>query len=350
MDKIINTAIVGFGLSGRVFHAPFIHVHPGFRLSKVVERHSENAKEIYPDVEIVRDLKDVLKDEKIDLVVIGTPNILHFEMAKACLEAGKHIVIEKPFMPTSAEADEIIKLAKSKGLHIFVYQNRRWDGDFQTIQRLLEGDLLGAPQYYEAHFDRFRPQRKRAAWRDEVLPGSGILYDLGSHLIDQVLCLFGNPISVKADIQSQRENSKVDDFFEVTISYPQMKAVVTAGMLVEKPELRYLINCAKGSFVKYGMDPQEDALKNGKLPGEGEWGQEPAENWGVVTFVNNQLYFDGKVETVPGNYVDFYENVYDVIVNGAEQSVKPEEARNVIRIIELAFESAKTNSEVEFRN
>lgn len=350
MEKVINTAIVGFGLSGKIFHAPFIHFHHGFNLTKVVERHSENAKEIYPDTEIVRDLKDVLQDKTIDLVVIGTPNIYHFEMAKACLEAGKHIVVEKPFMPTSAEADEIIKLAEEKGLHVFVYQNRRWDGDFQTIQKLLDGNLLGDTHYFEAHFDRFSPQRKRAAWRDEILPGSGILYDLGSHLIDQVLSLFGNPLLVKANIQSQRENSKVDDFFELELSYPKMKAVVTAGMLVEKPELRYLINASKGSFVKYGIDPQEADLKNGKLPGEPQWGEEPTENWGIVNFVNNELYFDGKVETEPGNYLGFYENVYDVIVNNAGQMVKPEEARNVIRIIELAFESAKVNSEIKFTN
>jgi predicted dehydrogenase len=350
MKKKLNTAIVGFGLSGRVFHAPFIHVHPGFHLAKVVERHSENAKEIYPDVKIVRDLKDVLDDKFIDLVVIGTPNIYHYEMAKACLEAGKHIVVEKPFMPTSAEADKIIELANSKGLHVFVYQNRRWDGDFQTIQKLLEGNLLGDIQYFEAHFDRYSPQRKRAAWRDELLPGSGILFDLGSHLIDQVLSLFGNPLSVKADIQSQRENSKVDDFFEVELGYPNMKAMVTAGMLVEKPELRYLVNGSKGSFVKYGIDPQEAALKDGKMPGEEEWGQEPAENWGIVTFVNNQLYIEGKVETIQGNYTEFYENVYQVVVNEAIQVVKPEEARNVIRVIELAFESANTKSEVKFRH
>lgn len=348
MEKVLNTAIVGFGLSGKVFHAPFIHVHPGFRLTKVVERHSEIAKTIYPDVEIVRDLNAVLADNTIKIVVISTPNIYHFEMAMACLEAGKHIVVEKPFMPTSAEADEIIELAKQKELNVLVYQNRRWDGDFQTIKKLLEGKLLGETQYFEAHFDRFSPQRKRAAWRDEVLPGSGILYDLGSHLIDQVLSLFGNPLALKASIQKQRMNSMVDDFFEIELVYQQMKAIVTAGMLVEKPELRYLVNGSKGSYVKYGIDPQETALKNGEFPTKSGWGEEPPENWGIVTFVNNQLYFDGKVETERGNYLDFYENVYNVIVNKAEQEVKPEEARNVIRIIELAFESAKTNMEIKF--
>lgn len=158
MDKIINTAIIGFGLSGKVFHAPFIHVHQGFRLTKIVERHSENASAIYPDIKIVRDFRELLNDPDLDLVVISTPNIFHFEMAKACLEAGKNIVVEKPFMPTSAEADQIITLAKTKNLHVFVYQNRRWDGDFLTIKQLLDGDLLGKVQYFESHFDRYSPE------------------------------------------------------------------------------------------------------------------------------------------------------------------------------------------------
>ena len=348
MEKIINTAVIGFGLSGKVFHAPFLHTHPLFSLKAVVERHSESALEIYPEIEIVRDYKDLLKDPTIDLIAVCTPNIYHFEMVKAILEAGKHVVVEKPFMPTAVEADEIIKLAKSKNLHVFVYQNRRWDGDFLTIQKLLNSDLLGDVQYYEAHFDRFSPARSRAAWRDEELPGSGIVYDLGSHLIDQVVCLFGRPVSLKAKIEKQREGSKVDDFFEIELIYDNLKAVVTAGMLVEKPELRYVINGKKGSYVKYGIDPQESALKEGKWPGEGDWGQETFENWGITTFVNSELYFDGSIETEAGNYMGFYENVYDVLVNNSEIAVNPEEARDVIRIIELAFESSKTNKEIKF--
>lgn len=348
MEKIINTAVIGFGLSGKVFHAPFLHMHPGFRLKAVVERHGNSALEVYPDIEIIKDYRQLLEDPSIDLIAVCTPNIHHFEMVKAILEAGKNVIVEKPFMPTSKEADEIIDLANSKGLHVFVYQNRRWDGDFQTIRKLLSSTLLGKIQYYEAHFDRFSPQRSRAAWRDEELPGSGILFDLGSHLIDQVVCLFGNPDTIKATIEKQREGSMVDDYFEVELNYANHKAVVTAGMLVEKPELRYIINGRKGSYVKYGIDPQESALKEGKWPGEGEWGQETFENWGITTFVNNDLYFDGSVETEAGNYMGFFDNVYDVLVNNAEMAVKPEEARDVIRIIELAFESSEMKKEIKF--
>ncbi len=166
MKKIINTAIIGFGLSGKVFHAPFIDEHSGFRLSKVVERHSNHAQSIYKDIETIRDFNELLGDDSLDLIVIATPNIYHYPMAKACLEAGKHIVIEKPFMPTSAEAEEIIKLADSKNLKVFVYQNRRWDGDFLTIKKLITENTLGDIHYYESHFDRYSPERTRAAWRD----------------------------------------------------------------------------------------------------------------------------------------------------------------------------------------
>ncbi len=350
MKQIINTAIVGFGLSGKVFHAPFIDLHPGFRLSKVVERHTGHSQELYPEVEIVRDFNKIIDDQNIDLVVICTPNIYHYPMAKACLEAGKHIVVEKPFMPTSKEADEIIQLADEKDRKVFVYQNRRWDGDFLTIRKLMNSRLLGDIQYFESHFDRFSPDRKRAAWRDEELPGSGILFDLGSHLIDQALCLFGMPESIKADIRSQREGSMVDDFFEVTLSYSMVQAVVTAGMLVENHELRFLINGSKGTFIKYGLDPQEEKLKQGFKPEGDEWGTEDFENWALTTFVREGLHFDGSIETEPGNYMAFYENVFAVLTAGAGMEVSPGQARDVIKLIELAFESNRINQEINFNN
>ncbi len=345
---MINTAIIGFGLSGRVFHAPFIHTHKAFNLTKVVQRHGDSAKEIYPDVDIVRDYKNLLNDSSIDLVVICTPNIYHFEMAMNCLRAGKHIVIEKPFMPTSEEADKLIDLANAKDLKVFVYQNRRWDGDFLTIKKLVKSEFLGEINYFEVHFDRYSPERKRAAWRDEVLPGSGILYDLGSHLIDQVLCLFGKPDSISAIIEKQRPGSKVDDFFEVTLNYPTVKAVATAGMLVKEPDLRYRIKGVNGTFEKKGIDPQEARLKDGEIPNSNDWGLEPEKNWGKVSFNNKGLIFDGTLKTEAGNYMSFYNNVHDVLTYGAEMAVQPTEARDTIRVIELAFESSIKKKEIKF--
>ncbi|MEZ5084436.1 MAG: oxidoreductase [Bacteroidales bacterium] len=347
MKKPIQTAIVGFGLSGQAFHTPFLHVHEGFEIKKVLERNKTESKKIYPNVTIVKDLKEIINDKNIDLVVIATPNIYHYQQANQCLEAGKHVVIEKPFMPTSAECDEIIGLANSKNLNIFVYQNRRWDGDFLTIKKILKTGILAEIQYYEAHFDRYSPERKRAAWRDEQLPGSGILFDLGPHMIDQVLCLFGIPHSIKADIQSQRENSPVDDYFKISFSYPTKEVILTAGMLVEEHDLRYIIHGANGSFIKYGIDPQEDALRKGELPGGENWGKENPVKYGLITLDGESEDFDGVIETVPGNYMEFYNNVYKVFSGEEEQEVKPVEARNVIRLIELAFKSAKQQKAIK---
>ena len=339
MEKTINTAIVGFGLSGRVFHAPFIHTHPGFLLRKVVERNSNSAREIYPEVEILKDYRELLHDDSLDLVVLATPNIYHFEQAKELLLAGKHIVIEKPFTPTSAEADELIRVAERAGKKIFVYQNRRWDGDFKTVQQVVYNGYLGEVLEYEAHFDRYAPGARRSAWRDEALPAGGVLYDLGSHLIDQALVLFGMPKAVFADIRWQRPGTRVDDYFEVNLYYQRMKVTLKASVFVKEAGPRYILHGTKGSFIKYGIDPQEEKLKMGFMPGSADWGKDDPDYYGILNALMHDQEFYGTLETEPGNYAGFYDNVYDVIVKGAEQAVKPEEARNVIRIIELAFTS-----------
>ncbi|NOR87681.1 MAG: oxidoreductase [Bacteroidales bacterium] len=346
--KIINTAIIGFGLSGRVFHAPFIHEHPGFQLSKVVERHRKDAQAIYHGIETIRSFEEILADESIELVVICTPNIYHYSMAKASLEAGKDIVIEKPFMPNSAKADEIIKLAEKKERNIFVYQNRRWDGDFLSLKKLLNQGTLGEIKYFESHFDRFSPIRTRAAWRDEVLAGSGILFDLGSHLIDQAYALFGSPLTIKANIQAQRKGSKVDDFFHIRMRYSSHEVVVTAGMLVKDHQLRFIIKGSKGSYTKNGLDPQETELNKGNLPKGKDWGKESSENWGTLILDDNKQLQHSKLETEAGDYMAFYQNVYEVIAHKKELAIKLSDASNVIKIIEKAFESNAKKKEIKF--
>lgn len=350
MGEPIKTALVGYGLSGKVFHAPFIHAHTGFQLSKVVERNSMYAIGDYPYIKTVRTYQDLLNDAEIELIIVCTPNIYHYQMVKEALEAGKNVVVEKPFMPTSSEADKLIKLADAKGLHIFVYQNRRWDGDFLTIKKIINNNVLGDIRHYEAHFDRYSPERTRAAWRDEEQPGSGNLYDLGSHLIDQALVLFGKPDTIKADLQAQRKGSKVDDYFEVVLNYPGLQVILTAGMLVLESDLRYMIHGSNGSFVKYGIDTQEDLLKSGKLPIGDDWGKEDPGNWGNISFNHAGLNFEGQVETEPGNYMAFYDNVFQVIRKGEEDSLIPVvEGRNVIKIIELAFESHQQKKEIQVK-
>ena len=345
--KAIGTGIIGFGLSGRVFHAPFLHTHHGFEIKKVVERNKAESKSIYPYVQVVNDYYELLKDPDIELIVVCTPNTMHFTIVKESLKAGKHVVVEKPFTPTSTEADELIKLAESMNRKIFVYQNRRWDGDFITIGKVLKSGVLGNIEEYEAHFDRNKPEINPLAWRDFPKPGAGILYDLGSHLIDQALCLFGKPTSILADLQSQRKGSEVDDYFRLQLKYETLNVILTSGMLVENPGLRYMLHGELGSYVKFGIDPQEAALQAGQMPEGDDWGEENPENWGMITFDYHDLNIDGRIETEPGNYMGFYDNVFDVLRNDADMVVKPGDARSVIRIIELAFESRRINKEIE---
>ncbi|MEN8120676.1 MAG: oxidoreductase [Bacteroidota bacterium] len=333
----INTGIIGYGLSGKVFHAPFLHTHTGFNLKKIVERNSTESKKIYPYIEIVKDHQNLLQDDSLDLIVIGTPNTLHFPMVKECLLAGKHVIVEKPFTPTSKEADELIKISEETKRKIFVYHNRRWDGDFLTIKKVLDGNLLGDLYEYEAHFDRYTPELG-TNWRDENIPGGGILYDLGAHLIDQALNLFGQPDKLNADIQAQRENSPVDDYFRLKLEYPNLNVVLTAGMMVKELGPRFTLKGSNGTFTKFGIDPQEEELKNGQMPNVENWGKEKEENWGVLDTTTEGEYCNCQIETLPGNYMGFYDNVYNVIINNEEMIVKPEEARNVIKIIEMAFE------------
>ena len=349
MSDPINTGIIGFGLSGKVFHAPFIHTHPGFHLSVIVERHHHYSKEIYPYVDIIQDYKYLLEDDSIDLIVVATPNILHYSMVRECLEAGKHVVVEKPFVPTSSEADELINISNRTGKNIFVYQNRRWDGDFLTIKNLLYEEKLGDVKYYEAHFDRYSPDMKPGAWRDDALPGSGILFDLGSHLIDQALCLFGLPESIKAKLRSERAGSPVDDHFNLEMHYPDKAAVLTAGMMVKSKGPRFILDGSKGSFSKWGLDPQEAGLKAGNMPVGDEWGVDDQKNWGTLGIgeaVPQELI---RIPTQAGNYMGFYDNIYEVMFKNKPQAVLPRQARDVIFIIEKAFESNKTGRTIKIK-
>jgi scyllo-inositol 2-dehydrogenase (NADP+) len=349
MKKVIQTAIIGYGLSGRYFHAPFLYVHPGFKVLKVLERKGETAKELLPKVDIVRDLESIINDPKIELVVIATPNNFHYSMAKDCLQIGKHVVIEKPFTLNSKDADELIALADKKKLKIFVYHNRRWDGDFLTIRKLLKSGALGEVSEFEAHFDRYRPKLTTRIWREDEKNGGGVLYDLGPHLIDQALHLFGIPDKLMAEIESQRKTSMVDDYFRLTLFYKKMKAILTAGMLVKDPGPRYIIHGTIGSFVKYGIDPQEEELRKGALPASEDWGAEDPDKWGLITIDYADMNIHGSVETEPGNYMEFYNNVHDVLTKKLSLAVKPADARNVIRIIEFARESSIKKKEVKVK-
>lgn len=344
----ISTGLVGFGLSGKIFHAPFLHVNKSFELKMVVERHHEESKKIYPYVEVVKSITDLLQDKEIEMVVLGVPNICHYQYTKECLEAGKHVVVEKPFAPSAREADELIDIARSVGRKIFVYHNRRWDGIFLTVKQVIESGRVGDVLEYEAHFDRFTPDVDPGNWRDRPLPGSGILYDLGPHLIDQALVLFGMPGYIFADIRNQRRNSDVDDYFELNLFYEKMKVILKAGMFVKEKGPSFIVHGTQGSFVTYGLDPQEELLKRGAMPEGDNWGKYDPESYGILHSVVTGVSYRDPVETIPGNYHGFYDNIFDVLRNDAEMTVTPQQARDVIRIIEYAFQSSETKRIISY--
>ena len=344
----MNVGLIGYGMAGRTFHAPVIQSVPNLRLRKVVERHTNEARKRYPWVEVVPDATALLQDEEINLVVIATPNITHFDLARQSLKANKHVVVEKPFTTTSGQAQELIDLARQQNKVISVNHNRRWDGDFQTVKKLLEGRLLGRLVEYESHYNRFRNYPRPNAWKEEEVAGSGILFDLGSHLIDQAQVLFGLPQMITSDIRVQRDFAKINDSFELILHYDDLKVTLKAGMLVREQSPRFILHGTEGSFVKYGFDPQEEALKRGFVPSESNWGDEPREQWGTLITQVGGLDLEGRVKTMAGCYQSFYQNIVDVISGRAELAVKPEEARSTIRIIELAVESSEQKRTIDF--
>lgn len=339
MATQIQVGLIGYGVAGQVFHAPIINAVPGLKLAKVVERHGEASRQHYPWVEIVRNAEALCSDAAIDLVVIATPNDSHFELAQQALSAGKHVVVDKPLTTTSIQAQQLIDLAQQTDRVLSVHQNRRWDGDFQTVKQLIQQGYLGQLVEYEAHYDRFRNTLKPGAWRETPDLGNGILFDLGSHLIDQAQVLFGLPESITADVRVQRDGAKADDYFEIGLDYGALKVILKAGMLVRELGPHFILHGSAGSFVKYGMDPQEAALRRGLTPAEPDWGLEPQTQWGTLNTQLGGLHFYGQLETIRGCYQAFYENVYQAIEQGAALAVQPEEARNTIRLIELALQS-----------
>ena len=331
--------MVGFGISAKVFHAPFVTTVPGFELTTVVERSKHESQKIYPWVNVVRTIDELIDDPAIDLVVITTPNETHLPYARQALEGNKHVVLEKPFANSSKEAMELVEIANRSGKILSVYQNRRYVSDFYTIKEILEKKLLGEVHEFVAHYDRYRAEAKPNAWREEAKPGSGVLYDLGPHLIDQVLYLFGLPQTIAADIRLQRPHSKVDDYFSIVFNFGFNKVSLHAGMLVREPGPRYMIHGTKGSFIKYGEDPQEAILRAGGSPVGDDWGKEPDQFYGLL-----HTEIDGKVikEIYPskkGNFGNYYRSVYDSIVFNKPVTEKPEHGYNTVRLIELAFES-----------
>jgi scyllo-inositol 2-dehydrogenase (NADP+) len=346
MSKI-KTAVIGFGLSGAVFHAPFLEAADRFELAVILQRKGKSAARSYPHACIARSYESVLDDEEIELVVIGTPNALHYDMARQALLAGKHVIVDKPFTPTVAEGEALIELAHQKGVHLFVFHNRRWDGDFMTLRKVIEDGALGDVVSYEANYDRYVPYLSVKPWKEVAGPSISILHDLGTHIIDQAVCLFGKPEGVTGHLVKQRRGSKVSDGFTVRLHYSGFHATLQSSLLVLEKGPRYVIHGHKGSFVKYGVDPQEDDMQAGRSPLDPGWGEDAKEKWGILHTLVGSATRRETVPTLPGNYLRFYENAAAVIRDGAGMAMTAEEALVTVCIIEAVQESHREGKTVK---
>ena len=331
---MIQVGLIGYGLAGASFHAPLIAAVPGLRLAAVVTSRAAEVAATWPDVAVIADAPTLLADPAIDLVVIATPDHLHAPLAKAALEAGKHVVIDKPFVTDPADGAALIALAEARGLVLTAFHNRRWDADFLTVADLLRRGVLGAIALAELRWDRFRPAIK-AGWREDE--GAGLLNDLGPHLIDQAIQVFGMPDALSADIATQRSGAATEDYFELTLLYGTRRVIVSAATLLAAPRARFALHGTDGSFVKHGIDPQEAVLRDGGSPRDPGYGREEPAAFGILT------YPDGSREPVPsarGDWRRFYAGMVAAIRDGDPGPVPAIEALDVIRLIALARRSA----------
>lgn len=335
----INTALLSFGMSGKLFHAPFLHVHSGFNFFAVWERSKKTAAGIYPGCKSYSTLDELLADDAIELVIVNTPNYTHYEYAKKALLAGKHIVVEKPFTVTVKEGEELILLAKEKNKMLSVYQNRRYDSDYKTVKKILDSKVLGEIVEAEIHFDRYRTQLSAKVHKELPGPGTGALYDLGAHLIDQALQLFGMPQKVFADIRVVRPLSKVDDYFEILLYYPNLRVRLHCSYLVREALPAYALHGINGSFIKAKTDVQENALQAGQLPNSAGWGTEPDGEKGLLHTEKEGQLVKEYVPSLRGTYMDYFQGIYNAVRFNNPVPVSGEEGLNVIKIITAAIKS-----------
>lgn len=348
MAEEIGVGVIGYGLATRVFHAPFVSAVPGLKLRAIVERSGSEAAKAYPRVKTVRTLEELLGDEDVRVVVVATPNETHFRLAKAALEAGRHVVIDKPFAASSTEAEELIALAEKQGRVLAPFHNRRWDGDFLTVKKILAEGSLGRVVTVESHFDRYRPVRREGTWKEAESAANGLLFDLGPHLVDQAVALFGIPRTVAASVRTDRDGSAIEDAFDICLGYEGMLYWCRSSMLACENSPRFLLHGTAGSFRKFGLDPQEPVILAGaKVPrmGEGEWLGEPEEAWGTLS-VAPVLEEPGtlektQVKTELGDYRGFYANVRDAVLGKVELAVPTWAGLAAVKLLELARVSSQ---------
>jgi scyllo-inositol 2-dehydrogenase (NADP+) len=336
---MIKVGVIGYGYSAKTFHIPLIESSASLELVAINSSQTELVRIKYPRISIYENVQELITCANLELIIITAPNNVHFSLAKLCLENGINVVIEKPMVTTSLQAQELVKIAKERGLLLSVFHNRRWDGDFLTVKRLLKHNLLGSVRFFESHYDRFRPT-VRQRWREQPGLGAGIWFDLGAHLVDQAISLFGLPKALTARCLPLKEGSQTTDYFHVLLHYDNLEVVLHASSFSAAPNVRFRIEGTQGSYVKYGFDPQEAQLKMGITPDESLYGVETEENYGRLY---SELSSDvsGKinetiVETINGCYQQYYTEIAQAITLGGCNPVNPDDAVDVLRILELA--------------
>lgn len=344
---IIRTGICSYGMSGKLFHAPFIHAHPGFELAAIVERHKVDSRERYPSSKLYRSVEELCADDSLQLIIVNTPTHLHYEQVKLALESGKHVVVEKPFTVKVKEAEELINLAKNKNLHLTIYQNRRYDGDYHAVKNVLDGKLLGDLREVEIRYDRYRPNFAGKTHKEGDLPGAGIVYDLSPHLVDQVMQLFGWPKALYADIWKMRPDVSAPDYFEMLFYYDTFRVRVKATCIARETGHAYILHGMKGSFLQHRSDLQENELLAGRRPSLESWCPGPSSPDGILhTEINGKPIREERTST-PGNYMGFFDDLHRFFEGKASNPVPPEEGLLTIKVIEAAYESSKTGQRID---
>ena len=369
MSEPIRVAVLGFGLAGRVFHCPFVSAIPGLELTAIVQRKGDEAAKAYPEARILRSAEEAFADPDLDLIIVGTPNETHEPLALAALRAGKHVVVDKPMAPSGASAATLIRAARDAGRQLFPFHNRRWDGDFLTIQSLLAESKLGRLAAIHSQWDRFRPVPRANTWKEAEADANGLLQDLGPHLLDGAMALFGLPQRLTASVRREREGTEIEDAFDILLEFdrpatgntPAHTLRYTCGstMIAAQPEPRFRVHGTSGSYTKYGVDPQEAHLVagGGHPPRLGaavpdSWLSEPESAWGTLTLAADPVNHPSELTHTPlptldGDYRLFYAGVRDALLGIAPAPVTALDAWRVARLIELARDSSRQRQTLE---
>ncbi len=344
---MIRVGLVGFGMAGRVFHAPLISSVDGLELAAVVERHSTQAEERYPGITTYKTLESMLADRTLGLVVVATPSGSHFDVARTVIESGHNVLVDKPMAVRSDEIAELISLAKQRGVMLAAFHNRRYDGDFLTVQKLLREGTLGRIVQLESRMDRWNPRATRKPWKDDPAQGGGVLLDLGTHLVDLAMALFGKPLAVGAEVLRERDGEGANDAFTVRMRFARFRVMLEANALSSPPGPRFVVRGTKGNFRKKGVDPQEAALNKITRITSPTWGQEPASEWGILHVDVDGGMVTQPLETLPGDYRGLYAAVRDALAGKGKPPVTGVDAWRAARVLEWAVESSDSHREVE---